>query len=375
MRIACFTDCLPPRVDGVARSYTRLARTFQEQDQEFLFFSPFQPGPEHSWSTRVVQVQSTPFPPNFSYRFSLPYFQNISGKLRSFDPDVVHVSSPTLLGWSALRRARRLGCPAVAAYHTNFPCYVDQFNWLESASWSYLRAFYNRFDRVHAPSGTTASKLRNRGFQNVRLWRRGIDRTRFSPDHRSTELRQEIRNDDEPILLYVGRLAPEKNVMDLVTISKQLREKGPPFKLAIVGDGPCREDLEESLPNAVFPGILQGTELSTWYASADIFVFPSTFETFGNVVLEAFASELPVVVPDEGAVVELVNDGQTGLITSNYTPQRMVSDLQILLENASSRKVMGWNALREARRYTWSTINGELLSDYREVIKEQNMAA
>jgi glycosyltransferase involved in cell wall biosynthesis len=202
----------------------------------------------------------------------------------------------------------------------------------------------------------------------VALWQRGVDQHRFSPTFRTPALRNQIGASGMPILLYVGRLAKEKNLDDLVEAARCLEQRADRFKLVIVGDGPMRRELRDCLPNAHFTGYLHGNELARWYASADIFVLPSTIETFGNVVLEAFASGLPVVGVDRGGVRELITHRVNGLLAPPRTPAAFAEMIHSLLVRPDEVALLGLRALETAASYAWSEVNRRLLENYKQVI-------
>lgn len=371
MKVAFIADSLPPSTDGVARSYTNLVGTLQQKGVEFCFISPFKPGDDISWSDKVFQVYYIPFLLYPHYRLGLPLMQKLQEKLDDFQPDIIHVSSPTFMGKMGVNYAGRRHIPAVASYHTDFVAYFKYYGFqrVEDWGWAFLRWFYNQFDKTLAPSQTTATILKEQGFENVTLWERGIDIERFSSSLRSDTLREHLAPEGKPLLLFVGRLVKEKDLDDLVQIDKILRNRGLTFKFVIVGDGPMREELEMQLPDAHFTGYLHGTELSTMYASSDIFVFPSTTETFGNVILEAFASGLPVVTVDKGGVSDLVLDGRNGYICPSNQPVKLADKIQHILKNKDLKAELGKQALVHARSYSWDAINSNLLGHYKELIK------
>ncbi len=310
MKIAYFTESLPPLTDGVSHTLSYLRRSLIDEGHDFMFFSPFVPEPD-AWDGRVMEVISIPFPLYSKYRFSLPHFHDLKTALARFRPDIVHICSPFMLGLLAYEYAREAGIPAVNSYHTRFVSYLKYYGFgkLESFSWNYLRWFYNRADRTFVPSRATISELAEKGFNNLALWQRGVETSRFSPLYGDRRLRERWSPNGDPVALFVGRLVREKDVEVLIEAHKILKERNVEYKLVFVGDGPMREEIVRELPEAVQAGFLRGHDLSRAYASADIFVFPSTTESFGNVVLEAAASGLPCVVPSEGGVMELVLDG------------------------------------------------------------------
>jgi glycosyltransferase involved in cell wall biosynthesis len=374
MKIAYFTESLPPKKDGVARTLGKLADTLQAENIEFKFFSPFKPNLETNWSDRVVQVSSIPFWLYPEYRVGIPDRSNLFRILNEFKPDIIHSVSPTPLGLYGADYAVRKHIPAVSSYHTHFVSYFKYYRLraLEKAGWNYLKWFYNKFKRIYVPSRSAVTELQQQGFQNLELWQRGIDLQNFSPRFRDEALRRQIREGDEPILLFVGRLVKEKDLDDLVETNRILQAQNYQYKIVIVGDGPMKPRLEQDLPNAHFTGFLQGKELSTWFASSDIFVFPSTTETFGNVILEAYSSGLPVIGVDQGGVTDIIQHQHTGFIARANAPADFARKIKTLLDNVALRRQFSQNALGYAKNFSWSQINLRLIRDYESIITQFN---
>ena len=267
----------------------------------------------------------------------------------------------------------RRGIPVVSSFHTHFVSYFHfyRLGWLEGWGWNVLRRFYARCEAVYAPSHGIIRELAAHGITNTELWSRGIDLARFSPRWRDPELRARVGADDEtPVLLMVSRLVKEKDLADLVAADRILRERGARYRLVLVGDGPMRQELEKSLPDAFFAGHQTGEALARWYASGDIFVFPSTTETFGNVILEAQASGLPAVVVDSGGPPDLVAPGETGLIARANDPADFADRVQSLLTDPEAGRRMGCRGREAAAEHDWSAINGRLLESYRRVVAD-----
>jgi len=279
--------------------------------------------------------------------------------------------SPTPMAFRAKRHAMALGIPVVASFHTHFVSYFRYYGIgrLEKFGWAMLRAFYDGCARVYAPSPSIISELVSHGIQGVELWSRGIDLEAFSPSRRDINAYPAGSSRDRaPILLLVSRLVKEKDLSDLVTVDRILRARGVRFSLALVGDGPMRGTLEKALPEAHFLGHRSGLELARFYASADVFVFPSTTETLGNVVLEALASGLPAVVVDRGGPQDLIQDGVNGFVARSNDPERIADALQPLLEDEGRRARFSAAARQSSLSRDWEVINGALLDSYSQVI-------
>ena len=372
MRIAYFTESLFPHVDGVSRTLAQLFSTLQAREVDFRVYSPFVPGPEVPWSGRVRPVRFLPLVINPGYRVSLPLGHGIGPELDEYRPDLVHVVSPTPLGRWAVRYAEKRGIPLVSSFHTHFVSYFRYYGVpsLERVGWWGLRRFYAHFERVYAPSWSIIRELEAHGLRDLELWSRGIDLRRFGPQFRDPALRASLGAGEEtPVLLMVSRLVKEKDLADLVEMDRALRERGARYRLALVGDGPMRDELEAALPDAHFAGHQSGEALARWYASADVFVFPSTTETFGNVVLEALASGLPAVVVDRGGPPDMIEPGVNGFVAPANQPAALAERVQVLLGDPALRARMGQSAAEGAAERDWSAINGRLLESYGEVVR------
>lgn len=377
MRIAYFTESLPPNTDGVVRTLSKLTEALDRHGIDYRFYSPFKPDESFTWAARVHKLVSVPVALYPDYRVSIPYLHPLVAQLDRFRPDLVHVVSPTPLGLFALDYATRRKIPAVSSYHTHFVSYLPYYG-LEAVAnllWKFLRWFHNRCSRTYAPSPSTLHELVRRGIRHVELWQRGVDLTRFSPQHRSESLRQDLSPEGYPVVLYVGRLVREKDLGDLAQAVKLLDEWGVKFRLALVGDGPMRAELEKAIPQACFAGYQHGEALARWFASADVFAFPSTTETFGNVVLEAFASGLPVVGVRSGGVMDLVTPHRDGFLVAPHDPEAFAQALRVLLEDGELRRTMGHRALAKAASYRWEVVNSRLIQSYQEVVGTAREAA
>jgi glycosyltransferase involved in cell wall biosynthesis len=375
MKIAYFTESLPPLTDGVSHTLTHLRQSLIANGHEYCFFSPFVPEPD-GWDGHVFEIVSAPFPLYTKYRFSIPVLHDIKCKLDNFKPDLVHVCSPFLLGMAAFNYARSVGIPAVASYHTRFVSYLKYygFGWFEPYGWEYLRWFYNQSDLNFVPSPATIDELRSKGFQNLTLWERGIDTACFSPVFGDPSLRKRWSPDGSPIAIFIGRLVKEKDIDVLLKAYQILRGRGVDFKLVFVGEGPMADEIMRTAPDVIMEGFLSGPELSRAYASADIFAFPSTTESFGNVVLEAGASGLPSVVAAEGGVMNLVIDEETGFVTRPKDAEDYANKMEILLTNDLLRNAFSASAIEHASRKNWNHVNSVLFENYMKLLENNKIA-
>jgi glycosyltransferase involved in cell wall biosynthesis len=305
---------------------------------------------------------------------------------------VVHLVDPVMLGAAALVAARFLQKPLISSYHTNLAAYCHHFgiSMLAEPMLQYNRLIHNQCDLTFCPSPSTLSALRRQGFQNLRIWPRGVDTTLFQPQRRSAALRAswlQERNDpalsvtDETVIvLYVGRISQEKNLRLLVQAYQSMDQQR--CHLVMVGDGPARAEIQQELAGlpVTFTGYLKGEELATAYASADIFAFPSHTETFGQVVLEAMASGLPVVALHSEGVCDLVAHEHTGLLDEQRTDEEKQLAgyqklLQALVQQREMRLAMGHTARIEAGRCSWHEAMQYLVKGYYDVVQSTQVRA
>jgi glycosyltransferase involved in cell wall biosynthesis len=372
MKIAYVTESLLPHVDGVSRTLAQLFGFLERQPGvDFHVLSPFVPPREISWADRVEKLPYVRFPLHPDYRVSVPFGHKVSARLDAYGPDLIHVVSPTPVAVRAQKYGQRRGIPVVGSFHTHFVSYFRYYRLgrLEEFGWRLLRSFYGRCRVAYAPSRGIIRELSAHGIGNTELWSRGIDLGRFSPRFRDAGLRAKVgAGDDTPVLLLVSRLVKEKDLADLVEAHRILAQRGARYRLVLVGDGPMRGELEKALPDAYFAGHQTGEALARWYASGDVFVFPSTTETFGNVILEAQASGLPAVVVDRGGPPDLVEPGVTGLVARANDPADFAARVQSLLADTEARRRMGCRGREAAAEHDWNAINGRLLESYRAVV-------
>lgn len=371
-RIALFTGAYNHIADGVSLTLNRLVAFLEEADTEVLVFAPTVSDPPVDHAGTLVPIPSIPFPGRSEYRISLGLPAAARQRLADFQPTLIHIATPDLLGFRALKIAQRWDVPAVASYHTHFSSYLKYYGFgaLESAMWKYLANFYEQCEHIYVPSPSMAEVLRDHGITDgLRLWSRGVDTTRFSPALRSLEWRRAHGvGDDEVLVSFIGRLVWEKGLRVYADVIDGLQQRGIPHRSMIVGDGPAFDELKERLPETLFAGYLRGPALSRAYASSDVFLFPSDTETFGNVTLEAMASGLPTVCADATGSRTLVEHGETGLLASPGNADEFLEAVRQLVEDASERRRMGIGALRRARQFEWHTILSRMVGFYDEVV-------
>lgn len=316
--IAIVTETYPPEINGVALTLARLATGLQERGHTVSIVRPSLWDLHDIPSTPgMVFVPGLPLPGYKGLHFGLPAGRRLQECWCQEPPDVVYVATEGPLGWSAVRSAQHLGIPVVSGFHTNFHRYSQHYHlgWLQPLILRYLRQFHNRTAATLVPSGDVREHLQAAGFQNVHVLSRGVDSQMFAPAHRSAALRHAWgAAPADPVFLYVGRLAAEKNLPLALTTYRLIQQAYPGSKFVLVGDGPLRSALQNAYPDVIFCGERRGEQLAAHYASADVFVFPSETETFGNVTLEAMASGLGVVAYDYAAARMHITPGETGVL-------------------------------------------------------------
>ncbi|TKD68013.1 glycosyltransferase family 4 protein [Pseudalkalibacillus hwajinpoensis] len=377
MKIALFTDTYFPQVNGVSRTLGRLTSYMDRQLIDYMLFAPDCQTEEDLFSN-IHRFASKKF---FLYpecRIALPKLNMIRKQLREFNPDLLHIATPFNIGLSGLHYGKKHSIPMVASYHTNFDDYLKHYR-LELLSpfvWKYLMWFHQPFSSIFVPSSETRDRLSRQGFRNLNLWQRGVDCDLYSPRRKNESIRERYQIKEKYILLFVSRLAPEKNLVTLQNIMWKLPENMKrEIRWVVVGDGPAMPHFQHNLPfNVTFTGYKQGHELSELYATADLFIFPSATETFGNVALESLASGTPVIAAKAGGLTDVISDERNGLFCSPYNTEEYIQAISRLLLDQTERKMMGYEGRRYALTQSWDAIFGRLLEDYETTIGHTKIA-
>jgi glycosyltransferase involved in cell wall biosynthesis len=372
MRVSLVTETFAPQVNGVSRTLGELTRRLTEHgDAVQLIYPDYGDAVDRVDVCRLKSV-NLPFYPEL--HLPLPPFGRVHRAIDAFRPDVIHVATEAFLGLSVLRHALRRKIPIVSSFHTNFDQYSDHYGvgWARSLIWRYLRWFHNRTRETYVPSRATIAQLERLGFERLALWPRGVDASFFRPDRPGrAALRAAFGwGPDDPVVSYVSRIAPEKNVDYLASALAVVVARRPDVRLLLVGDGPSRSDLEKRLgPSARFAGYRVGNDLADHYAVGDVFAFTSLTETFGNVVLEAMASGTPVVALRSGGVGDIVKDGVTGLLVEpGASPETFAERILRLVDDPVLRKHMSLSARAYAESQSWNAIMEDLRNRYQRVV-------
>lgn len=365
MRVAFVAESFLPHMNGVTGSVLHCVRYLAERGHETLVVAPG----ASSTSLRgvaafgggdVVRIPSMPLPGYPQVRVALAGAGHVTGILRDFAPDVVHLASPFLLGWRGLTAAEHLGVPTVAVYQTDVIAYMRRYGVPRATrlTASHVGRLHRRATLTLAPSSTAQRQLQSLGVDRVLRWGRGVDTERFAPERRSDAWRAWVAP-GKVIVGYVGRLAPEKQVEDLRVLADL-----PGVQLVVVGDGPSRARVQRHLPDAVFLGHLSGRELAQAVASFDVFVHPGESETFGQTLQEAHASGVPVVATGAGGPLDLIRSSIDGWL---YTPGDL-SDLRArvhdLVGDESKRRAFGVAARARVGERTWPVLVDRLEEHY-----------
>ena len=372
-RMAVVTETYPPEINGVSLSLTRLVMGLQtaghdvqlvrvrQGPQDLPAVADADPAGDCVDPGRMEQVlmRGMPIPHYPNLKMGLPAKSALVRLWRQKRPDMVHIATEGPLGWSALQAAMLLRLPVTSDFRTNFHAYSQHYGvgLLRRPILSYLRKFHNRTDRTMVPTQALKAQLTDLGFKRLTVVSRGVETAQFEPSRRSLALRQRWGADPTSLVVTcVGRLAAEKNLQLVLRAFDRIQEVRPKSRLVLVGDGPMRDVIAQRFPRAVLAGQRRGTELAEHYASADLFLFASLTETFGNVVPEAMASGLAVVAFDCAAAGELISDGRDGRTVPADNEGAFIQAAVELAQDDSRRQAMGAAARESACRHSWPRV-------------------
>lgn len=371
LRIAMVTETYPPEINGVAMTIGRAVTALRERGHAVRVFRPRQEQDPRAADPNLLP--GLPIPGYAGLRLGLPAAGRLRAAWREQRPDIVHIATEGPLGWAAMNAAQELGIRVVAGFHTNFHSYSRHYGlgWLHRPIHAYLRHFHNRADLTLVPTNALRAQLTAHGYQRVEVVSRGVDTQLYSPAHRDAELRRAWGvGADDLAVLYVGRLAPEKNLPLLIRAYEAMRAVRPTTRLVLVGDGPEGRRLQARHPDLIFRGPRRGAELAAHYASADVFLFPSLTETFGNVILEAMASGLATVAFDYAAAAELMEDGVNGLTATFGQAPAFVARAAALARDAEQLLGLAAAARRTALQRTWGGVFDRQEGCYRRLLAQ-----
>ncbi len=374
MKIAFFTETFLPKVDGIVTRLTKTIEFLTKNGDEVIVFCP-EGCPESYKGATIVGVAAMPLPLYPELKLGLPG-PAVSDKLEEFKPDLVHVVNPAVLGLGGIWLAKTNNIPLIASYHTHLPKYLEHYGMgmLEPLLWELLKAAHNQALLNLCTSTAMVNELEDKGIQRTALWQRGVDTENFRPELRSEKMREKLfgtyQNTDS-LLIYVGRLSAEKQIERI----KPVLDNIPGACLALVGDGPYRGQLEKIFENTKtnFIGYLSGKELASAYASGDIFLFPSSTETLGLVLLEAMAAGCPVIGANKGGIPDIINNGINGCL---YNPDEkdngersLIEATKKILADKNKKEAMRKEARKEAEQWDWNQATLQLQKYYAETLE------
>lgn len=374
--VSLVTETFPPEINGVANTLWQMHHGLTALGHRVQLVRPAQPQDRASPCTDkdLLLTRGLPIPGYPGLHFGLPADRKLRTQWEQKRPDIVYIATEGPLGRSALHTAGRLNIPILTGMHTHFDRYSRHYRLglLAPLVARYMRAFHNCSGGTLVPTRAMAGSLMRRGFEHVHHWPRGVDASLFDPGRRSEQLRAEwgLQN-GQLAVIHVGRLAPEKNVQLVMQSYRTIRAEIPSARLVWVGSGPEQKRLAQACPECIFAGPRTGEDLARHYASGDLFLFPSLTETFGNVVLEAMASGLPVVAFRDAAAAELISDGENG---RTVRPGNIVDFIATAQELASSRDLcrrLGKAARERALQHAWSQLIDQLVVLFRQTACQQ----
>ena len=375
MKIAFFTETFLPKVDGIVTRLTKTIEYLVKNGDDVIVFCP-EGSPNNYKGAKIVGVAAMPLPLYPELKLGLPG-PAVSEALEEFQPDLIHVVNPAVLGLGGIWLAKTNNIPLIASYHTHLPKYLEHYGMgmLEPLLWELLKAAHNQALLNLCTSTAMVNELESKGIRRTALWQRGVDTNIFKPEYRNQTMRAKLLGeypDTGSLLIYVGRLSAEKQIERI----KPVLEKIPDASLALVGDGPYRNQLEKIFENTKtnFIGYLAGEELASAYASGDIFLFPSSTETLGLVLLEAMAAGCPVIGANKGGIPDIINDGINGCL---YDPDQedngeesLIAATKKILQNNSKKEKMRIAARTEAEKWDWNQATLQLKNYYTKTLNK-----
>jgi len=366
IKVAFFAEILIEDFDGASRTMFQLLKRIPHDHFEFLFICGV--GPEEIYGYECLRLPTVTLPMNSTYRMAVPQLAKriLRQKLEAFAPQVVHIATPSLLGEYALSYAGKKGLPVLSIYHTHFISYIDfylrRLPWLIPFVRSKVavsqRKFYNRCDLIYVPAEAIAAELNTMGIETARMkiWKRGIDLNLFSPQKRDPALLRRLTGNDRPTILFASRFVWEKNLETLFRIYDRCQQQNLPYNFLMAGDGVARRASESHMTGAVFLGTVDHDTLAKLYASADVFLFPSISESYGNVVLEAMASGLPCVIAEGGGSQNFVEQGVNGFKCPPTDEAFYVEKIALVLENRDLWQQFSTAGRQYSQRFDWGQL-------------------
>ena len=375
LRIAVVTETWPPEVNGVAMTLAKLVQGLSHRNHDVQLIRPRQTktdSPMSDASLEEVLMRGMPIPRYPELKLGLPSKKTLVKTWTLRRPDVVHIATEGPLGWSALQAAKVLKLPVTSDFRTNFQSYSKHYGvgWLRKPIVAYLRKFHNATACTMVPTRELMRTLSQNGFANLKVVSRGVDTKLFNIAKRDTSLRSSWgATDDTKVLISVGRMAPEKNLDQVLKTYDALKSTGQAFKLVMVGDGPLKEQFQKRYPEIIFPGMLSQSNLAAYYASSDLFIFPSQTETFGNVTLEALASGIPVLAFDCAAARDWVQTGVNGWLVAENNPEGFAAQAVAIFNSKDLLDQITQSTRQQVVHLDWDQIAEQVESVFWDAIR------
>jgi glycosyltransferase involved in cell wall biosynthesis len=375
LRIAVVTETWPPEVNGVAMTLAKLVQGLSHRNHDVQLIRPRQTktdSPMSDSSLEEVLMRGMPIPRYPELKLGLPSKKTLVKTWTLRRPDVVHIATEGPLGWSALQAAKVLKLPVTSDFRTNFQSYSKHYGvgWLRKPIVAYLRKFHNATACTMVPTRELMRTLSQNGFANLKVVSRGVDTKLFNISKRDTSLRSSWgATDDTKVLISVGRMAPEKNLDQVLKTYEALKSTGQAFKLVMVGDGPLKDQFQKRYPEIIFPGMLTQSNLAAYYASSDLFIFPSQTETFGNVTLEALASGIPVLAFDCAAARDWVQTGVNGWLVAENNPEGFAAQAVTIFNSKDLLEKIAQSTRQQVVHLDWDQIAEQVESVFWDAIR------
>ncbi|TLU87758.1 MAG: glycosyltransferase family 1 protein [Chlorobium sp.] len=371
MKIALYAGTYVKDKDGAVKSIYQLVASFRKNGHEVAVWSPDVSARDNHNGLSVHTMPSVPIPLYPDYKLGF-FTGETRQQLEAFAPDLVHISTPDIIGRKFLLYARGNNIPVASAFHTDFPSYLSYYHlgFALKPAWKYLTWFYNNCNVVLAPNESVRVKLSGYNIRNIDIWSRGIDKELFDPSRRSETIRSSWNVGGRTVVVYAGRFVLYKDIEVVMRVYDRFMQ-GPyadKVRFVMIGSGPEEEEMKRRMPEAVFTGYLTGVELPVAYACGDIFLFPSTTEAFCNVALEALASGLPAIVSDAGGCREIVNRSGGGLVASEGNVGDFYRKCLELLGDSPRYRELKARGLAFAEAQSWSAVNGALIDRYQKMV-------
>uniref|UniRef100_A0ACD5VKJ3 Uncharacterized protein n=1 Tax=Avena sativa TaxID=4498 RepID=A0ACD5VKJ3_AVESA len=372
-RVALFVEPSPfAYISGYKNRFQNFIKHLREMGDEVIVVTNHEGVPQEFHGAKVIGSWSFPCPLYGKVPLSLALSPRIISEVARFKPDIIHASSPGIMVFGALAIAKLLSVPLVMSYHTHVPVYIPRytFSWLVEPMWQVIRFLHRAADLTLVPSAAISNDFETANVisaNRIRLWNKGVDSASFHPRFRSHEMRIRLSDGEpeKPLIIHVGRFGREKNLDFLKTVMDRL----PGVRIAFIGDGPYRTELEEMFEGmpVVFTGMMQGEELSQAYASGDVFVMPSESETLGQVVLESMSSGVPVVAVRAGGIPDIIPEEMEGKTSFLFAPGDLddcVGKIQLLLRDREFRDDMGRTARAEMEKCDWRAASKTIRNEF-----------